>query len=90
MLAAALLLLPVGAAETLMQREYGDINAGLDDGAHHVQSCALHPLTPPAYAAPGFGYDGWDQPGDPEAAGFATGYLLTDAAGKSDAKCLDG
>jgi hypothetical protein len=36
MLAAALLLLPVGAAETLMQREYGDINAGLDDGAHHV------------------------------------------------------
>jgi len=33
--AAALLVLPVAAAElTLMQREYGDTNAGLDDGEH--------------------------------------------------------
>jgi hypothetical protein len=52
-----------------MQREYGDTNAGLDDGQE---------------------YDGWDQPGDPAAPGFATGYLLTDAAEKTDAKCLDG
>ena len=68
--AAALLVLPVAAADlTLMQREYGDTNAGLDDGQE---------------------YDGWDQPGDPAAPGFATGYLLTDAAEKTDAKCLDG
>jgi hypothetical protein len=40
----------------------------------------------------GYGYDGWDQestlPSD--APGFAQGYLLTDAATKTDAKCLDG
>ena len=35
-------------------------------------------------------YDGWDQEGDAAAPGFATGYLLTDAASKTDAKCLDG
>ena len=42
MLSAAILVLPLAAAETLMQREYGaqGIDAGLDDGAA-LSSAAL-------------------------------------------------
>ena len=41
MLSAAILLLPIATAETLMQREYGDIDAGLDDGALLCRSLCL-------------------------------------------------
>ena len=41
MLSAAILLLPIATAETLMQREYGDIDAGLDDGALLCRSLSV-------------------------------------------------